>query len=151
MTSSSSDSVTDWEDQMIQGLQITIGGEELRGLLAERIQQHRRRADHWKTESARVPEEQTEEHPLLPDHMCEHEATRYTWRADALEFIREHVDPSAMYLLGQSDLAFGELLPPKPGSLEQEEYEERTGMAFNLERLTKRIGELSTCIRIRRP
>ena len=136
---------------MIQGLQITIGGEELRGVLAERIQQHRRRADHWKRESERTPEEQTEELPLLPDHMCEHEATRYTWRADALEFIREHVDPSAMYLLGQADLVFGELLPPKPGSLEQEEYEERTGVAFHLERFTKRVGELSTCTPTRLP
>ena len=129
---------------MIQGLQITIAGEELRRLLEERLQEHRRLADHWKSEAERTTDDQTEEHPLLPDDVCEHEEARHTWRADALEFIREHVDPSAVYLLGQSDLEFGELLPPKPGSLEQEEYQERTGVAFNLERLTKRVGELST-------
>jgi hypothetical protein len=32
---------------------------------------------------------------------------------------------------------FGELLPEKPGWLEEEEYEERTGVGFHLERLTR--------------
>jgi hypothetical protein len=44
--------------------------------------------------------------------------------------------------VGEADLAFGELLPEKPGWMEQDEYEERTGVAFHLERLTKRVGEL---------
>ena len=35
-----------------------------------------------------------------------------------------------------------ELLPPKPGSVEQEEYRERTAYGFQLEQLTKRVGEL---------
>ena len=127
----------------IEGLRLTLPGEEVRSVLAERIQQHRSRAEYWTREQQRTPEEQTEENPLLPEHMCENEAARYTWRAEALEFIREHVDPSAVYLLSAEDVAWGELLPPKPGSLEQEEYEERTGLAFHVERLTKRIGELN--------
>jgi len=43
--------------------------------------------------------------------------------------------------LSEADLAFGELLPEKPGSIEQEEYEERTRVGFHLERLTRRAGE----------
>ncbi|MGH7947359.1 MAG: hypothetical protein ACREF9_20490 [Opitutaceae bacterium] len=74
--------------------------------------------------------------------MCENEAERHEWRAEVLAFIRDHVDSTEVYRLGESDLAFGELLPEKPGWMEQEEYEERTGVAFHLERLTKRVGEL---------
>ena len=34
------------------------------------------------------PEEQTEDEPLLPEHICENEAERHEWRAAVLEFIR---------------------------------------------------------------
>jgi hypothetical protein len=40
----------------------------------------------------------------------------------------------------EADLAFGELLPQKPGWLEQDEYERETRIGFNMERLTKEIG-----------
>lgn len=127
----------------VDGLKLRFTGEEVRALLDERIDAHRQRAERWEREQARTPEEETEEAPLLPDHLCEHEATRYRWRVERLEFIREHVDGSAEYLLSEADLQFAELLPQKPGSLQQEEYEERTGVAFNLERLTKRLGEIT--------
>ena len=42
------------------------------------------------------------------------------------EFIRDRVEPAEVYRLGKPDLDFGELLPEKPGWLEQQEYEERT-------------------------
>ena len=44
--------------------------------------------------------------------------------------------------MSAADLEFGELLPSKPGSIEQEDYEERTAVGFQLERLTKRLGEI---------
>jgi hypothetical protein len=40
--------------------------------------------------------------------------------------------------LGEADLAFAELLPEKPWSVEQEEFEDRTRVGFQLERLVKR-------------
>ena len=46
------------------------------------------------------------------------------------------------YRLGEADLVFGELLPEKPEWIDQEEYEERNRVGFQVERLTKRIGEL---------
>jgi hypothetical protein len=127
---------------MIDGLKLTVTGEKLRTLLEQRIEDHQQRAERWKREQARTPEEETEDEPLLPDHICANSAERHRWRAYVLGFIREHIDSSEVYRLGEADLTFGELLPEKPGWLEQEEYEERTGVAFHLERLTKRIGEV---------
>ena len=127
---------------MIEGLMLTISGEELRRLLEQRVVEHQRRADWWKREQARALEEQTEDEPLLPEHICENETERHEWRAAVLGFIRDRIESAEVYRLSEADLAFGELLPEKPGSIEQEEYEERTGVAFQLERLTRRAGEL---------
>jgi hypothetical protein len=127
---------------MIDGLRLTTGGEELRRFLEERINAHRRRADRLKREQARTPEEQAEDDPRLPDHICENEAERHEWRAAVLEFIRDRIEPAEVYRLSESDLDFGELLPEKPGWLEQAEYEERTSVGFHLERLTKKVAEV---------
>ena len=128
---------------MIDGLKLTLTGEEVRRLLDERSQEHQRRAEWWKDEQERTPENPTDDHPLMPDHMCEHEAERHEWLAEVLAFIRDHVDASEVYRLGKRDLEFGELLPPKPGGVAQEEYEERTAVGFNLERLNKTLGGLT--------
>ena len=128
-------------EEMIHGLQLTIPGEEVRRLLEGRMESHRQRADWWKREQARTPEEQTEEQPLLPEHICENEAERHEWRAAVLGFIRDRIESAEIYRLGESDLQFGELLPEKPGWLEQEEYEERTRVGFHLERLSRKVGE----------
>jgi hypothetical protein len=131
-------------DGMVDGLKLTIRGEEIRKLLEQRIDDHQRRARWWKREQARTPAEQTEEHPLLPDHMCENEAERQSWRAEVLGFIRDHIESAEVYRLGEADLEFAELLPEKPDWLEQDEYEERTRLGFQLERLTKKVGELAS-------
>jgi hypothetical protein len=127
---------------MIDGLRLTFSGDELRTLLDDRIADHNGAADHWRRELSRTPESQSEDAPLLPDQMCEYEEERHVWRAEVLEFIRDHLDPQETYRLGAADLEFGEFLPSKPGSIEQEEYQERTAVGFHLERLTKRLGEL---------
>jgi hypothetical protein len=127
---------------MINGLPLTIPGEEVRQLLEQRIEGHRRRAEWWKREQARSPEEQTEDEPVLPEHICENEAERHEWRAAVLEFIRDRIESAEVYRLGEADLRFGELLPEKPGWLEQEEYEKRTSVGFHLERLSKKVGEV---------
>ena len=46
-------------DAMIDGLKVTMTGQELRALLERRIESHKRSADRWKSELARTPEEQT--------------------------------------------------------------------------------------------
>ena len=110
----------------IDGLKLTMSGEEVRRLLEQRIDDHRRRAQRWKREQARTAEQQTEDEPLLPNEICANEAERHTWRAGVLGFIRDHIDPTDAYRLGEADLLFAELLPEKPWWVEQEEYEERT-------------------------
>jgi hypothetical protein len=56
--------------------------------------------------------------------------------------MRDHVDAGETYRLGAADLEFGELLPEKPGWVEQDDYEQQTRIAFNLERLVKSIDRL---------
>ena len=126
----------------IDGLKLTTPGEEVRRLLEQRLDDHQRRAQRWKREQARTPEQQTEDEPLLPDEMCANEAERHTWRADVLGFIHDHIESTEVYRLGEADLAFAELLPEKPSWIEQEEYEERTSIEFHLERLAKKVGAL---------
>jgi hypothetical protein len=103
----------------IDGLKLTMPGEEVRRLLEQRMEDHERRAQRWKREEARTPEEQTEDEPLLPDEMCANEAERHMWRTDVLGFIRDHIESAEVYRLGEADLAFAELLPEKPHWMEQ--------------------------------
>jgi hypothetical protein len=141
-----SDDSESWVDAAprapVQGLKLTFSGIELRTLLEARCEVHLQRAVHWRNERERTPEDATEDEPLFPDHMCENEAEECEWRADVLGFIRDHIDVDETYRLGQADLAFGDLLPEKPGWMQQSEYEERTGMAFSLGRIAKRFERL---------
>ena len=123
----------------IDGLKLTFKGEEIQTLLDERRRVHEARAARWKRELTRGPEDETEERPLLPEHMCENQADEEAWRVEMMTFIREHIDPDETYQLGKEDLDFGELLPEKPGWMQQQEYEERTGVAFHLERIAKKL------------
>jgi hypothetical protein len=98
----------------IDGLKLTFRGEQLRERLAERIALRQRLAERWKGEAARTMEDETEERPRLPAHICENEAEEQHWRAEILTIISEHIDPAATYRLGEDDLYFGDLLPDEP-------------------------------------
>jgi hypothetical protein len=124
---------------MIDGLKLTIAGEKLRLLLDAQIQRHEQDAARWVREQSRTPDDETEDTPLLPDHMCSNEAERHVWRAEVLAFIRDHVEASETYRLAPADLEFGELLPRAPEWLIQDEYEERHRIGFALERMTKAV------------
>jgi hypothetical protein len=136
---------------MIAGLKLTMTGEELQGLMSERATAYRASAARWLRERDRTTADQTEDEPLLPDHICANEAERLEWRADVLEFVRDHLEPLEIYRLGEADLDFAEVLPPKPGWLEQDEYEERTRAAFGLERIARRICSHPEIIEITNP
>ena len=124
---------------MIDGLKLTIPGEKLRLLLEAQIQRHEQRAERWAREQTRTPEDETEDTPLLPDHICANEAERHVWRAGVLAFIRDHVEAGETYRLAPADLEFGELLPRAPEWLIQDEYEERTRIGIALDRITKAV------------
>ena len=64
----------------VDGLKLTIPGEQLRTMLQQRVDDHRERAASWRREQARTPDQQTEDELLLPDHFCANEAERDDWR-----------------------------------------------------------------------
>lgn len=130
------------DDTMIEGLKLTMTGKELRDRLERRIHEHVQRAERWKRELTRTAAEQTMEEPLLPDQMCENEAEREEWHVEVLTFILDHVEEEETYRLGQTDLAFGELLPDKPDWMEQEEFENEASTRFGFEQLTKEVRNL---------
>ena len=125
---------------MIDGLKLTMTGEELRKRLDQRVKDHERQAAWYKREAKRDPDPNDENDFGLPEHMCEYEEEFHGWRAKALAYIREHVEGGEVYRLTEADLAFGEILPEKPGMVEQNDYEREHRIGFSLERIAKEIG-----------
>jgi hypothetical protein len=125
---------------MIDGLKLTMTGQELRKRLDERVKEHERQAAGYKAEAKREPDPDDENDFGLPEHMCEFEQEFHGWRAKALAYIREHVEGGEVYRLDPADLAFGEILPDKPGIVEQADYEREQRIGFSLERIAKEIG-----------
>jgi hypothetical protein len=126
---------------MIEGLRLTIDGNDMRMLLQQRIDELREQVARW-SKVASGEDDDSDDPVQIPQHICEYEAERLRWRVEVLEFLRDHLEPAETYLLGQADLEFGDLLPPRPGSVEQQDYEERTAVGFHLERLAKNVGRL---------
>jgi hypothetical protein len=124
---------------MIEGLKLTMTGEELRNRLDERVKRHQRAVEHYKREAERQPDPKDEYDFVLPEHMCEYEQELHEWRAETLAYIREHVEGGEVYRLGPADLEFGEILPEKPGNVEQEEFERDNRVGFSMERIAKEM------------
>jgi hypothetical protein len=125
---------------MIDGLKLTMTGQELRKRLDERVKDHERQAAWYKAEAKREPDPDDEDDFGLPEHMCEFEQEFHAWRAKALAYVREHVEGGEVYRLDPADLAFGEILPEKPGIVEQADYEREQRIGSSLERIAKEIG-----------
>jgi hypothetical protein len=128
---------------MIDGLKLTMTGEELRTRLDERVRVHERRAEGYKRDAKRGRGAQ-DSNFVLPEQICEFESERHQWRAEVLACIRDHIEGSEVYRLGEEDLEFGEILPEKPGCVEQDDFERENRVDFNLERLTKEVGSLAS-------
>jgi hypothetical protein len=78
--------------EIIEGLKLTMTGEEIRKRLAERIKHHRQLVAHDKREATREPGPRDDCDFVLPEHMCEYEQELHGWQATALTYIREHVE-----------------------------------------------------------
>lgn len=94
---------------------------------------------------------ETDDPSLLPEHICENEADQQEWRAEVLTFLRDHLDPSEVYRLGESDVDFGELLPRQPGWMEEDECDEGTRLGFGVGRYARRICDSPEIIEIANP
>ena len=125
---------------MIEGLKLTMTGDELRKRLAERIKDHERLVAHYKKEAKRDPDPEDEFDFVLPEHMCEYEEELHGWRAAVLTYIREHIEGGEVYRLAAADLEFGEILPAAPSRVEQVEYEREQRVGFSLEQIAREIG-----------
>jgi hypothetical protein len=136
---------------MIDGLKVTLTGEELRARLDERVKDHEREAEWYKRRATSRSREdhqdddddEDDDQVVLPEHMCDFERELHEWRAEVLAYLRDHLDASEVYRLGEADLEFGELLPEKPGCVEQEEFERETGPQLAIERLAKEVRKLT--------
>lgn len=95
---------------MIDGLKLTIAGTELRERLDGRIRCHQSHVEFWERELTRTIDDQTDDEPLLPEHMAEHERDAHNARMAVLTLIRDHVVTSESYRLGEEDLRFADLV-----------------------------------------
>jgi len=125
---------------MIDGLKLTMTGGELRDRLQERVERHRRIVAHYEREATREPDPNDKYDCVLPEQMCEYEQELHGWRAEVLEYIRDHIEGGEVYRLAAADLEFGEILPEAPGAVEQEKYEREERIGFSMERIAKEIG-----------
>ena len=136
---------------MIDGLKVTLTGEELRAVLEERAAEHRSSAAHWDHEAKRTSEDETEDAPLWPEHMCKNEAAQQEWRASVLTFLRERVDASEVYCLGLADLKYIELLPAEPEMFGAEESSGSTDNESDLGPFAQRVCSSPEIILITNP
>ena len=112
---------------MVDGLRLTISGDELCRLLSVREREHRTLEAAWRADLDADPGtggQGIDERAQLPAHIIDESIERHAWRARVLAVIREHVEPSEIYRIGQADLVFAELLPPTPEIVAEQDYEE---------------------------
>src|SRR5688500_9591850 len=107
---------------MIEGLTLTMTGHDIRSRMDARVKYHESVVDHYRREAKRKPDPKDEYDFVMPEHMCEYEQEFHQWRAETLAYIREHVEGGEIYRLGPDDVEFGEILPQKPGVVEQDEF-----------------------------
>ncbi len=93
---------------MIDGLKLTMSGIELRTKLDERIRWHTQCAADY---GAQLNDRGDDDHALLPTSVLEGEIGRSRDQIETLTLIREHIVADEIYLLGEFDLRFADLLP----------------------------------------
>jgi hypothetical protein len=93
---------------MIDGLKLTMTGEQLVAKLNERIEHYEESArDHRRM----LEDVQSEEEQRVRHYALETEVTRNERRIEALTLIRDHIVLDEVYRLGEYDLKFADLLP----------------------------------------
>ena len=93
---------------MIDGLKVTMSGEELKRKLDERIESYARQAAHW---ARQIEAPDSDEDQAMPAHLVQHQIERAHDQVETLTFIRDHIIGEETYRLGEYDLRFADLLP----------------------------------------
>jgi len=136
---------------MIDGLKISFTGAELRELLDERAAEYRASAARWHREAKRTSEDQTEDAPLLPQHICKNQVAQDEWRAERLEFLSERVNVSEVYALSLGDLEYVELMPAEPEMLGPYDFDDDIDDESDLGPYVKRIGMSADSVLVTNP
>jgi hypothetical protein len=92
------------DEIMIDGLKLTMSGEGLIEMLNTRIRVHHTRA----RDNAKLLKDHAEN---VAESVLEREIDESTDRIEALTLIRDHIVADEVYLLGEFDLRFADLLP----------------------------------------
>jgi len=93
---------------MIDGLKLTMSGAGLIEMLNTRIRVHHTRA----RDNARLLKDHAASGAKnMPESVLEREIDQSTDRIEALTLIRNHIVVDEVYLLGEFDLRFADLLP----------------------------------------
>ena len=108
-------------------------------------------AKHWRREAGQRSRTKPKTSRCCPNTSVRTKPSDSSGAPTCWSFFSDHLEPLEHYRLSESDLAFGELLPPKPGWLEQDEDEERTRVGFGLERVARRICSHPEIIEITNP
>lgn len=109
--------------EAIRGIQLNVPGRELAVRLSDRIRFHRERADTLIAQMTKIAQAEHEAAEDLVGVLGRYESPRATLekrvrehqeRASFLTFVRDHVDPDALYRLDSADLKMTEILPDRP-------------------------------------
>ena len=106
---------------MIEGLKVELTADELTRLLADRIEHHRDVAGDCDARRIRLqgttasdPDDTEQQLAAAWPHYLEHlerRAERHRERADALQFLRDHLVAHEVYRLGEEDLRMLQVWP----------------------------------------
>jgi hypothetical protein len=93
---------------MIEGLKVQMTSEELARRIDQRIDWHEARAAEYERELLMSP---TSADAAAPDQLVEAELQEHREQAGILTLLRDYLLPGEIYLLGEMDLRFADLVP----------------------------------------
>jgi hypothetical protein len=100
---------------MINGLKLAMSGDEVISLLNARIERMRAVvAIKQDAMAGNAPPPRTAFVCQVPAETVQEEILQHEHRIRVLTIVRDHILPREVYLIGQKDLEFGELLPDPP-------------------------------------
>jgi len=89
---------------MIEGLQVTLGAEELKVLCRKQAEAHAARAKQYEESLSTLESLDSPHKSSRPGDEAKETIARHLHQAAELEFIADHLDAKETYLLSDSDL-----------------------------------------------
>lgn len=99
---------------MVEGLRISVKGKRVKAAIAKRIKRLEAAISRYRDDLKMDPKDQTDERPLLPDHMLENMIEEREDEIAALAMFRDNLVDAEVYLLAKQDMEFAHMIPPPP-------------------------------------